>query len=73
MQDEVSSGQELQFTGVKVFSATLQRDRDALGERITDWIGANRARSVVDVTVTQSSDHSFHCITITLFYQEQLQ
>jgi hypothetical protein len=72
-QDEVESADGRYFTGVKVFSATLQRDRDCLGERITNWLGANHSRSVVDVAVTQSSDHSFHCITITLFFQEQLR
>ncbi|MCU1278249.1 MAG: hypothetical protein JWM53_1795 [bacterium] len=63
-----SSGR-LSFSAVKVFSATLQRDRDYLGERITEWLAANRSVVIVDVIVTQSSDRSFHCVSITLFYK----
>lgn len=56
------------FTGVKVFSATKARDRDMLGEVITDWLRSNPV-TVVDKVVTQSSDSEFHCLTITLFYR----
>jgi hypothetical protein len=58
----------LRFTGVKVFSATMQRDRDRLGDKVTEWIAANGALDVVDVVVTQSSDQAFHCVAITVFY-----
>jgi hypothetical protein len=64
----MKSGEQLRFTGVKVFSATMARDRDVLGERVTEWLATNRALSIVDVTVTQSSDEAYHCIAITLFY-----
>jgi hypothetical protein len=57
------------FTGVKVFSATMKRDREILGEKITDWLRSNEPVEVVDKIVTQSSDAEFHCLTITLFYQ----
>jgi hypothetical protein len=67
----VKSGQPLSFTGVKVFSATVARDRDELGERVTEWLAANRALVIVDVAVTQSSDQAFHCLAITLFYAEK--
>jgi hypothetical protein len=60
-----------QFSGAKVFFATKARDRDCLGEKITDWIRANPAYRIVSKTVTQSSDSAFHCITITLFYQQE--
>ena len=64
-----SATESEQFSGAKVFFATKARDRDALGEKITDWIRANPAIRIVSNTVTQSSDSAFHCITVTLFYQ----
>ena len=64
-----SASESEQFSGAKVFFATKARDRDALGERITDWIRSNPAIRIVSKTVTQSSDSAFHCITVTLFYQ----
>ena len=60
---------KLAFTGVKVFSATKQLDRNALGEMVTDWLHAHPGIEVVDKVVTQSSDSEFHCLTITLFYR----
>ena len=59
------------FDGVKVFSTTLARDRDALSDRITGWIHANPQLEIVDKVVTQSSDKEFHCLTITLFYRQR--
>ena len=60
-----------EFTGVKIFSTTLARDREVMGETITRWLGAHPALEVVDRLVTQSSDKEFHCLTITLFYREK--
>lgn len=54
--------------GLKVFSATKARDRDCLGEVITDWMRAHPGYQVFDKVVTQSSDAEFHCLTITLAY-----
>jgi hypothetical protein len=62
------SNRQLHFTGVKVFSATMQQDRERIGERITEWLAANRSLVIVDVVVTQSSDEAFHCLAITLLY-----
>lgn len=59
------------FTGVKVFSTTLARDRDAMGETITRWLAGNPGLEVVSHEVRQSSDKEFHCLTITLFYRER--
>jgi hypothetical protein len=59
------------FTGLKVFSTTLARDREAMGENITRWLRENPQVEVVDKIVTQSSDKEFHCLTITLFYREK--
>ena len=58
------------FNGVKVFTATKAREREALGEVVTEWIRSNPAYEVTDTVVTQSSDSEFHCLTITLFYQK---
>jgi folate-dependent tRNA-U54 methylase TrmFO/GidA len=57
------------FTGVRVFSTTLARDRENMGENITKWLKENPNFEVVDKIVTQSSDKEFHCLTITLFYR----
>jgi folate-dependent tRNA-U54 methylase TrmFO/GidA len=59
----------ISFTGVKVFSTTLARDRENMGENITRWLKENPNVDVVDKIVTQSSDKEFHCLTITLFYR----
>lgn len=58
-----------QFTGVKVFSTTLARDREVMGENITKWLKENPNIELVDKEVTQSSDKEFHCLTVTLFYK----
>ena len=57
----------MQYDTVKVFSATKARERDSLGDRVTEWLDGNPEMSVVDTVVTQSSDNEFHCLTITLF------
>jgi hypothetical protein len=57
------------FTGVKVFSTTLARDREVMGEAITRWLRENPNAEIVDKVVTQSSDKEFHCLTITLFFR----
>ena len=58
------------FTGVKVFTATKARDRDELGNVITKWIAENPGARIVDKVVTQSSDAEFHCLSITIFYEQ---
>ena len=57
------------FNGVKVFSATMFNDRQMLGEKITAWIADNPLNELVEINVTQSSDASFHCIALTIFYR----
>jgi hypothetical protein len=59
------------FTGMKIFSTTLARDREAMGDTITRWLTENQQFEIVDKIVTQSSDKEFHCLTITLFYRER--
>jgi len=60
------------FDRVKVFAATKARERENLGERVTEWLcpRLERGVKVVDHVVTQSSDQEFHCLVITLFLQE---
>ena len=58
----------MKYNGVKVFSATKARDREHLGDRVTNWLEAHRHVAVVDTVVTQSSDKEFHCLSITVFF-----
>lgn len=57
------------FDGVKVFSATMLAARANLGETVTEWIRANPQYQILEFVVTQSSDASFHCVAITVFYR----
>ena len=59
----------MQFDGVKVFSATKAKERELLGERLTEWLDSHPGVKVIDTVVTQSSDHEFHCLTITVFFK----
>ena len=55
------------FSTVKVFSCTMARDREQLGERITEWLKQHPEFTPVDTVVRQSSDQEFHCLSVTLF------
>ena len=55
------------ITAIKVFSATMARARETLGERISEWLKAHPELHLVDRVVSQSSDNEFHCLSITLF------
>lgn len=59
------------FTGLKVFSTTLARDREQMGETITRWLEAHPDLEIVEHEVRQSSDKEFHCLTISLFYRQR--
>jgi len=61
----------MNFTGMKIFSATMMRDREQLGERVSQWLSDNPNVEVVDKVVTQSSDDAFHCVSVSLFYREK--
>jgi hypothetical protein len=52
---------------VKVFSATMARDREVLGDRVTAWIASNPGVPILSTVVSQSSDQGFHCISIVVF------
>ncbi len=58
------------FNAVKVFSATMFADRDQLGDKVTRWVADHSDVQVTEMVVTQSSDASYHCIAITVFYRD---
>jgi hypothetical protein len=64
------------FNGVKVFAATMVQQRQELGEQVTAWMESARRQipgfEVVDIKVTQSSDEAFHCISVCVFYKEDV-
>lgn len=55
------------ISAVKIFWATFGEHRNAMGERISDWLRQHQELKVVDCLVTQSADSGFHCLTVTLF------
>ncbi len=61
----------VEFTGMKVFSATKARERDMLGDALTRWMRDNPNLEIVDKDVRQSSDNEFHCVTIMVYYKEK--
>ncbi len=63
----------MSFNGLKVFSATKARDRQVLGERVTEWLRCNTQCEIVDKCVKQSSDNEYHCLSVTLFYRNKNQ
>jgi len=69
--NSISEERGPEFLGVKVFSATKAKEREMLGELITDWIRNNQSYEIVDKIVTQSSDSEFHCLSITVFYRKR--
>lgn len=48
-------------------------DRGMLGDKVTAWLASSSNRKLTDIIVTQSSDAAFHCVTISIFYQETLR
>jgi hypothetical protein len=59
--------------GLVVFTATKAKEREALGERITEWLRSAPPKEIRDVQVTQSSDEEFHCLTIAILYREKTE
>lgn len=56
------------FNGCKVFAATLADQRAVLGERVTEWLAANKTFQISEILVRQSSDSGWHCLTIVIMY-----
>ena len=61
----------MDFDGMKVFTATMAKERAELGDRVTAWLRDNPDVEIVDKVITQSSDAAFHCLTVSLFYAER--
>ena len=59
-----------EFDGVQMFAATKAKDRDKMGETISQWMAKNRHLVPVDWCITQSSDNEFHCVTFTIFWRK---
>lgn len=57
------------FDRVKVFSATKAREREELGEKVTEFLRGYSGQ-VVDKVVAQSSDNEFHCLSVILFCRD---
>ena len=58
------------FDGIQIFSATKFKEREVLGETITRWLKDHSSYTIVDTVVRQSSDASFHCLSVAIFYKE---
>ncbi len=59
------------FTGMKVFTTTLARDREVMGATITKWLAEHPELETVNHEVRQSSDQQFHCLSIIVYYRER--
>lgn len=57
---------------IKVFSATMVREREELAGQIMSWMRAEHV-TIEQLIVTQSSDARFHCLTVTAVYQSGRQ
>jgi hypothetical protein len=65
MQGPAQSG----YDGVKVFSSTMVKQRERMGEDLMVWLGAHPECVPVNTVVRQSSDSRFHCLTIVVFWR----
>lgn len=57
---------------IKVFSATMVREREALGAEIMKWMRTEHV-TIEELIVTQSSDAQFHCLAVTAVYRPGLE
>lgn len=67
---KVEFGDNRTFNSVKVFSATMMSERGKLGDVVTDWMRDNPTYEVTEIIVTQSSDEAFHCLAMTIFFND---
>ena len=59
----------MRYDAVKVFTATKAKERESLGEEMTAWLRRQSGLiELVNTEVRQSSDHSYHCLTIVVFF-----
>lgn len=61
----------MNWKAVKVFSATKSREREGLGQRVTEWLRGDPSIRVDDRVIRQSSDHEYHCVSIVIFYHKE--
>lgn len=61
----------VEYQAAKVFTATKAREREELGEHITQWLKNNPHVRIKNTEVRQSSDNEFHCLSIVVFYDYQ--
>ena len=57
------------YEGVQVFSATTISRRERIGDDVTAWQLAHPKHVPVSMQVRQSSDSSFHCFSIIVFWR----
>lgn len=57
----------MRYSVVKVFTATKAKERNAVGDRATEWLRGNPDMEVVDKQLRLSSDQEFHCLSLILF------
>ena len=72
MQEHLSQAQRLHQQASEELKQEMQeqaREREELGEHVTNWVRNNPNARIIDKIVTQSSDREFHCLTITIFYE----
>jgi len=55
--------------GIAVFTATKAKEREGLGDRVTEWLRQEPPKEILDLKITQSSDDEFHCLTFSLWYK----
>lgn len=60
------------FNGLKVFWATMKKEREDLSDLVTSWIRSHPSYEITELRTMQSSDQEFHCITIIVLYNEPL-
>ena len=60
------------FTGVKVFTTTLARDREAMGETVDPLARrAPRRRGGGPRDAGRARTSQFHCLSIVVFYRDR--
>ncbi|MBW1809697.1 MAG: hypothetical protein JRJ87_15990 [Deltaproteobacteria bacterium] len=57
--------------GIAVFTATKAKEREGLGDRVTEWLRQEPPKEILDLQITQSSDDEFHCLTFSLWYKTE--
>lgn len=56
-----------------MFTATKAKERSGLGDQVTEWLRSGEPKEIRDIKVTQSSDEEFHCLTISVLYEDKAE